>query len=302
MSGHLAPAEFFNPVTFAVLALPYGCGALLCREFARRWRTGWPGLLLLGVAYAIYEEGIVSRALFTPAWHEEPQLVGVDHAFGVNWSLGVMLVHFHAAISIAASIIIAEIVYPARRADPWLRNTYVAICAGVLMAWAPVLARLARSERPLYAPPPLHWLIAGVAIAGCIAGARYFRFTPRPAGLNVPAPRWFFAAGFANMAVMLGVVFVLPEHSVHIPLPLLVPALVVFDVATLWLLVRWSVHGMTWDDRHRLALVAGWLAPFLVLGILGDFEQFRAQSVVSVAAIAGLVRLRYVVRGRPASA
>jgi hypothetical protein len=30
--GHQAPAEFFNPVVFAALALPYGCGALLCRE------------------------------------------------------------------------------------------------------------------------------------------------------------------------------------------------------------------------------------------------------------------------------
>jgi hypothetical protein len=42
----------------------YGCGALLCREVAHRYGLGWPGLLLLGAAYGVYEEGLVDRFLF----------------------------------------------------------------------------------------------------------------------------------------------------------------------------------------------------------------------------------------------
>jgi hypothetical protein len=42
-----------------ILALLYGCGALLIREVTRRTRRGWLTILLLGAAYGIIEAGIV---------------------------------------------------------------------------------------------------------------------------------------------------------------------------------------------------------------------------------------------------
>ena len=39
-----------------VLAPMYGGGALLIREAVRRTGRGWPSILLLGMAYAIFEE------------------------------------------------------------------------------------------------------------------------------------------------------------------------------------------------------------------------------------------------------
>src|SRR5689334_22365942 len=44
----------------------YGGGALLIREVARRRRLGWPGIVLLGLAYAVVEEGLLTRSLFDP--------------------------------------------------------------------------------------------------------------------------------------------------------------------------------------------------------------------------------------------
>ena len=299
VSGHLAPVEFFNPITFVAMALPYGCGALLCREFARRWHTGWPALVLLAMAFAIYEEGIVSRALFDPAWHEEPQLAGLDNAFGVNWSLSAMLIHFHVTISIFASVTIAELLYRERRRDRWLGNRYAMLCAGVLAAWAPALAWLARNDHPLYVPAPHVWVIAALAICGCIAAARIVSARDGlRAAKHVPSPLTFLAFGCVNMSVMVGVVLVLPENGMRVPLSVLMPALVGFDTFALWLLLRWSSYGTRWDDRHRLALVAGFLSPFLALGILGDFEHFTGRSLVGVAAIVVLYRLQSRVRAQ----
>ncbi len=51
---------------FPLLAMTYGCGALLIRDLARRGGRGWPAFLLLAAAYGILAEGIVNQSLFNP--------------------------------------------------------------------------------------------------------------------------------------------------------------------------------------------------------------------------------------------
>src|SRR5580698_10058316 len=51
-----------------VLALAplYGGGALLIREIARRTGRGWPTILVLAFAYAVFEEAFTTQTLFNP--------------------------------------------------------------------------------------------------------------------------------------------------------------------------------------------------------------------------------------------
>jgi hypothetical protein len=51
-----------------ILALLYGCGALLIREVTRRTGRGWPTILLLGAAYGVIEAGVVDQAMFNPTF------------------------------------------------------------------------------------------------------------------------------------------------------------------------------------------------------------------------------------------
>lgn len=299
VSGHQAPLQFFNPILFVALALPYGCGALLCREFIRRWRKGWLGFLLLSVAYALYEEGVVSRALFDPHWREATALAQYDHVAGVNWTYGIMLTHFHVAISMFASVMLAELLYPERRRRPWLSNRQAALCGLVLALWAPLLALLAKADQPLYVPSVLLWALTGLAIVGLVVAARLI--PPGPPWRvphRAPRPAWFLILGAVNMTAVFGTVFILPEAGVRPPLALSVAFLLALDGAALWLLLRWSGHTTAWDDRHRLALVTGLLAFFLVFGVMSDLERFEGKSLVSgVAALALLYAWRRV-RGR----
>jgi hypothetical protein len=59
------------PITWlfalVVLAPMYGGGALLMREAARRRGRGLGTVLVLGVAYGVLEEGLVTQSLFNPA-------------------------------------------------------------------------------------------------------------------------------------------------------------------------------------------------------------------------------------------
>src|ERR1700744_106747 len=49
-----------------VLAPMYGGGALLIREVVRRAGRGWPTIVVLGMAYAIFEEAYTTQSLFNP--------------------------------------------------------------------------------------------------------------------------------------------------------------------------------------------------------------------------------------------
>jgi hypothetical protein len=85
----LAPlvAEFLLgnlPITLIgallVLAPFYGGGALLIRECVRRAGRGWPSILVLGLAFAIFEEAFVTQSLFNPNYLKL-NLHLLDHAY-----------------------------------------------------------------------------------------------------------------------------------------------------------------------------------------------------------------------------
>jgi hypothetical protein len=106
LSTATAPLDILLPWNLALVVGMYGCGALLCREVAHRYRLGWPGLLLLGAAYGVYEEGLVDRFWYDPSYWDE---VGVGD-YSVVWHINVLiathLTIFHTAVSIVASIVV----------------------------------------------------------------------------------------------------------------------------------------------------------------------------------------------------
>jgi hypothetical protein len=184
LSGSSPPLEFFFPPTLILLALMYGCGALVCRELVIRWGKGWLSLLLLGLAYGIYEEGIVVRSSFNPGWQDLDNLAHYGRWAGVNWVWIEHLTHYHALISILASITLVEIVFPDRQRERWLGRRAWRACWLALIGWIP-LEFLAFPYRP-----PLGWYaLTWLTVLGLIWAARRLparRRACRPA--RAPSP------------------------------------------------------------------------------------------------------------------
>lgn len=293
LSGHQPPLEFFNPLNLLILSLPYGCGALICRELVVRWHKGRFSLLLLGIAYSIYEEGIVVRSFFNPNWGELGNLAEYSHIAGVTWTYAELLIHFHVIVSITASVILAEMAYPQQRHQRWISDKTLIICFIGILLWIP-----AGFLMTSYVPPLKLYILSWLALFALIWAARHVPAQPlRPRTVAVPRPRRFWLVGFLNMSIFFFAVFLTPQYSIP---PFFVTALLllVLDGVALWLILHWSGNGFAWDDRHRLALIAGELSFFIYACFDHDIEKWEGLSIVGIIAIIALWQLGRCVTAR----
>ncbi|MFG1613738.1 hypothetical protein ACGFI3_13315 [Nonomuraea wenchangensis] len=148
-----------------VLAPLYGGGTLLIRELARRGGAGWPGMVLLAVAYGVVEEGLLTRSLF------DPHFAGMDLASyawlpGVGmsaWWTTFVLGGVHAAGSVLAPIAVMEALVPSRAEEPWLGRPGLVV-AGVLYVLGAVATGLTNPD--VYRPSAGQ--LAGAAVVAAL--------------------------------------------------------------------------------------------------------------------------------------
>ena len=122
ITGSTPPQGWLNPVQALLNLWLYGTGVLVVREVSLRWKTGWPGILLLGAAYGIVEEGLAVTTFFNPTLPQLGTLGWYGRDLGVNWLWAVWLSTFHAVVSIAIPIFLMEWHWPALRGRPLLSD------------------------------------------------------------------------------------------------------------------------------------------------------------------------------------
>lgn len=284
VSGHQKPLDFFNPITFILMALPYGFGALICRELTVWWGKGKLSLLLLSAAYGLYEEAVVIKSVFNANWSELGSIGAYNYWGGINWTYSLMLIHFHIAVSIVSSVLIAESIYPERAGERWLSNKQLILTGIGLALWIP----FGFAAAPEVPSVPLY--IGAIAGMGALVYAAY-RIPARPlkkTGLPVKKPWVFMLLGLVNTAIiLLGTFYEGPKP----PLFVTVLILALADVVFFALVLRWSGNGCGWTRVHKAALVLGILLFFMIAAALQDLEEgFHGYSIVSAVSLFVLIR------------
>ena len=119
LSGSAPPSEFF---TFgrALILMLYGPGVVIVREVALRRRMGTIGIVLLGAAYGVIEEGIACKSFFDPNWPDLGIYSWYGRFIGVNWPWMLELIVYHAVFSIMVPILIAETLLNEVRGEAWI--------------------------------------------------------------------------------------------------------------------------------------------------------------------------------------
>jgi len=293
LSSSMPIPEFL--VGWLPVAVLYGCGALLVREAAIRWNAGWLGIILLGMTYGIYEEGLVVRSFFDPEWQDLGALGEYGRSGGVNWLWTELLIIFHAAVPIASTLLIADLVFPARRGVPWLERRGLLWCSVGLVTWLPLGAiGFMNASGTHLAGAGLVMVLLG--LAAFRAESPYFQPGDRPA----PSPRRFFLAGLAGTALLFLGIYLPTDAFVNDPAGALDWRVAGLGVAaglagiSCWVISRSGRFG-TWDDRHRLALVWG------ILGFLSFPTSFAGGSfgpAVGVGTMYAMWRLHGRTRSR----
>ncbi|NOY75987.1 MAG: hypothetical protein GXP32_09405 [Kiritimatiellaeota bacterium] len=263
-SGSAPLNEYINPIIFVILSLLYGCGAIIIRELVIRWNKGWPSLLLLGFAYGIYEEGLVVRSFFDPNWMDLGKLGVYGRLAGVNWVWAEHLTIYHALISIAASIVFVEMLYPERRSESW-----VASKKWLFANWAGFLVVLGLGQLMTSYDAPDGWILLSWLSIFALTGLA--RIIPArvlaPRERQAPRPRRFFLTGLIGVLAQFILIYNGADNGAY-PFPVAMLLLVLFDLFVLWLVLRWNGNGVAWDDRHRMALVNVAMSFFLIFGPL----------------------------------
>jgi len=296
LSGSSPPPEFFNPINFIILALLYGCGAIICRELVTRWHKGWASLLLLGIAYGIYKEGLVVRSFFDPNWPDLGSLASYGRVAGVNWVWVEHLTHYHALISIAASVALVEIIYPDRRGQPWVSQmglvvNWIGFALMLLIGYG-----LTPYQPSLFAIYVTLLVVLGFGLAAYLLPARIIP----PRQVSVPRPWRFWLLSLSGMFIYFFTVYIASDKNI-MPFPALTILLVLIDILALWLVMRWSGNGTAWDDRHRLALTSGALTFFLLFIPLVLGQKIPSVYAVSIISLILLLLLARSVYRRPLS-
>ena len=165
LSGSSPPLDLLLPWNLAFMAALYGCGALVCHEVAQRLGSGFTGLVLLGVAYAVWEEALVDRYWFFPQFWQRSGVGTYSVVWHTNVLLAAHLSVFHAAISICASVLVVEWLVPQARHRPWVARPGLALACLVLAVTPFIYGEFDQH------PPLTVLLAAGILLAAVVVSA-----------------------------------------------------------------------------------------------------------------------------------
>lgn len=239
----------------------YGPGALLAREAFVRWKPGWAGVVLLGAAYGLLEEGTALSTLFNPHASVVGALGSYGRFAGVNWvwSLGVLGVHI--VYSVGLPILLLGLALPETRGRRLLTNRQIPIALIVYGADIGVLVMATGYWRT--AP----WLLVAAAL---LAVLLYAATRALPSGSLDPTPgrpryaaRWYFLLGFAFYPILLLVPGLGDSASAWPPAVLALEAIL---AGLLFLYIR-RVIGRTDNGAALTMLALGALVPLFAVGL-----------------------------------
>jgi len=257
----------------------WGCGALIIREIAHRWRAGWPTIIMLGLTLSLVAEVLVLQTSVAPLpWLQMMSIPLSDRIWGVNWLWLAFMLGYETIWIVVVPILITELIFPQQRQEAWLRRRGLIVaavvftlgCAALWAIWTQTAVPIA-FHQPKYWPPRSTLLAGVVAALLTIAAAYALRGVSSNADARRRAPSpWIVgiaAAAFAFPWWILIVLVFAPQPSLPIWLPL--AAAPIWAWASYVVIARWSA-AQGWNERHRWALAFASLAICMLMGYLGS--------------------------------
>ena len=291
------PIEFFFPTTFIFLTLFYGTGVLIVHEAATEWKKGWPTIMVLGLAYGVIEEGLVTMSFFNSNWPDIAYLGTYGHFYGVNWVWCVGLSIFHSVWSISVPILVTRMIFPSVAGQRLLQRRSIFAALVIFPIISLLLTFSIANETGFVAPAPQYICAIAISIALILFARRMplRLFSPSndrssESVLRSGLSGFCFSAGF--FLTMYLVPFLLPIPAVTIIMILLLTV-----ACARYFEKRISVSG---NPIHKWALFIGLEMMFVAWAFVHEFApaipNTAGMSIVGIAYIMFFIWLRKRIR------
>lgn len=272
------------------LAPAYGGAAVLIRESARRMGRGWPTMLVLGAAYALIGEGLLSQSLFNPDYMNK-HLHLLAPAFISAWGMGawwtLLMLNLHTFWSMGVSIALVEALFPAEAEVPWLG--LAGDSAAALLFALGAAANFGIGFKQNHFAASKGQLLGAAAVSILLVASAFL----------IPAPRSQRSLGKGPSLWLTGAIaFVLGIAVLRTPPKWgwgAVGAMLVIDAAFL-VVVAFLSRRSGWSALHVLSLAAGGalvygVRAFTARPLFGGLVWMRISNAVFLAAALGLIWL-----------
>ena len=283
--------------------LVWGCGTLLIREAAHRWRRRTTSILALAVGLSIWVEFFVLQTSLAPLpWLRVPH----DRVWGVNWLWLSFMLGYESVWIVLVPILITELIFAERRHEAWLGPRGLAAAAlglvfGSWMLWG-LWTRVAMMQvfhMPRY-DPPVSTLMLGLLAILVLALAGYALPSSKqdwPAPPRLAPPPWLVGIGAPALGFPWWLLIAL-AFAPYQPIPLWLALLAGCSwAATAFFVIRRWTRGHGWSDRQRWALAFGALLTCMMAGFLGsslwppiDLVGKAALNTIAIALMVILAR------------
>jgi hypothetical protein len=281
------PITFFTPFSLFILIGLYGCGALLVREYTRRWGRGWVCIVLLGAAYGIIEEGLTAKSFFDPSWMDLGILGLYGRWLDVNWVWSQGLTIYHAIVSITVPIILTQLTFPASSEARWLgRKAFFAA-----HAWFIAIVILGFTLITNFHPNVIQ--VIGCIIAVFILAYVAKNRSPMMGNTNASTigAKWLYLLSLLMMVTFFPLIYWVGPYIVPYPFILFVIGIVacaLYGKAY----SRWGNKRMS--DSQLLGVASGVLTPWIILTPLQETSISNPDSTAGMTLV-GIFYALYII-------
>lgn len=248
-----------NPTDLLFVMAFYGPADLLIREALIRRRLGWVSLVMLGIAFGFFNEGVDAGTWYTNRYDGYAYIGQIDYAWAVALTV------FHVFISVIMPIAFIETLFPSRAGQPLLRRRGIVLSAILFLAVTSLFAFV-----PAYRPYRL--AVFALALVLALAAFRLPAARLRPTLAGEPPRLWRLRwVGFFVSVAFFIVIFIVPQITLKLAGPHVVAAqladivvCLLFGALLLRIGRRWTGRA-GWTPRHTLALTVGVLSFSILL-------------------------------------
>ena len=119
LSQNVQLFTFLQPVPFLLVTLTYGVPVLVIRELSVARELDEVGLVVLGLAYGILNEGVLAKTLTLPEGAPLHDFAGYGQVGPIQGGWSVFIIVWHALHSVLYPILLTRWMFPAASGRRW---------------------------------------------------------------------------------------------------------------------------------------------------------------------------------------